>query len=304
MLIKKLKRVCNCQYDHLKLWLYRKYGHTKWVNRCPVFFDKLRYEMMTGKSLDCQHPKDLNQKLFLLNHRWCPEIKIQCADKYRMHEYLSQIGCSELSVPILGVWESEDQIPFDELPNRFVLKCNHGCGYNIICRDKKSLNIEQAKMQLSQWLLEDYSLQCGEHHYHKIKPLIIAEEFLDDGLHDTPQDFKVYCFNGKIEYILVCSERQDDGSDPKFAIYSKEWKRLPYVLDEENYNGEIKRPDNLELLLNYAEKLARDFIFVRLDFYLVGENIYLGEFTFTPQGNFITYRSDDINVLLGKNLSI
>ena len=137
----------------------------KLVNTIWRFFPKLvywekakiYYKSHTGKELDYKNPKNINEKLMWLTRYWQHPLKTICADKYLVRDYLTQRGYDDILIPLLGVWDSPEQIDFNKLPNQFVLKCNHGSGYNIICTDKSCLDISEVKRKLNCWLNEDFS---------------------------------------------------------------------------------------------------------------------------------------------------
>ena len=247
------------------------------------FAEEVKYYHNMGKWPNIKHPKDLVEKLIWLNRYWITPEKILCADKLRMHTYLKNKGLECLSVKIIGVWENAKDIDFDILPTKFVLKCNHGSGYVIIVEDKNLVDKQAIISQLNKWLLIDYSQIYAEHHYHYIKRCIIAEEFLEQ--EGGIIDYKIYCFNGIPHSFLVCSGRTGGKAD--FSSYSLKWEKMRLRFKESM--KPIKQPLNLEKMIDYARVLSHDFPFVRLDFYEIQGNLYLGEFTFTPLANEMYY---------------
>lgn len=218
-----------------------------------------------------------------------------------MREYVTkQCGLSQdLLVPLLGVYKTADEIDFNKLPNRFVLKCNHGCGYNILVRDKSQMDADDVRRQLKVWMDSDYKAGLSEKHYELIKShLILAEEFLDalsDG--ESMIDYKIFCINGDPKFIHVCYNR-DEKFDAKLAAFTLDWKQF------EGEPVDITKPFSLDKMLEYAKVLSKDFPFVRVDFYDVDGNPLLGELTFTPYGNMITYFSNETLLKYGKMLKL
>ena len=125
---------------------------------------QINYRNRTGQSLNYKYPNDINEKLMWMERYWQHPLKTICADKYQVREYIAKHGMTDMLVPLLGVYESANQIDFAVLPNKFVLKCNHGCGYNIICLDKSKLDINETREQLSAWLKEDWDQFSCEIH--------------------------------------------------------------------------------------------------------------------------------------------
>ena len=292
-LINKIKRVFKCQSRRFEYELSKKISNN--------WFDHVRFKRSTGRKLNYKNPIYLNDKLFWLNKYWQSPLKIKCADKFLMHEYLKEKGLSHLSVPLLGVWKNADEIDFESLPNQFVLKCNHGCGFNIICHNKNNIDIEDTKNKLNRWLKIDYGKVSNEYHYSKIKPLIIAETYLEQVDKGTMVDYKLYCINGNPICFLVCREREI--GKVKFSSYSPTWDRLNYFDNEDPIT--IQAPNCLGELIKYSEILSQDFPFVRLDYYILNHyQNYLGEFTFTPYGNTIEYYKDSFLLEYGKLLKL
>ena len=167
---------------------------------------RIAYLHNSGRFLNLKNPKTWSEKLLWLNKYWQPELKSICADKYAVRDFVKDKGFEYILIPLLGVWENADDIDFNILPKRFVLKCNHGCGWNIICEDKEKLDIEGSKNKLNRWMKIDLGEITSEVHYHYIKPFIICEEFLPVQDYRDLKDFKIHCFNGIPEFIGVCYE--------------------------------------------------------------------------------------------------
>lgn len=251
----------------------------------PFQYDAIRYYRIVGKKLDWKHPSSVSQKLIWLNRFDQNPLKVICADKYRMRQYVTDCGLSEINVPLIGVWDIVDDIDWSKLPNQFVLKTNHGCGTNIICKDKSQLDIEEAKRKLKEWLRIDFGKICNEQHYSKIQRCILAEEYLPMG--EYPLDYKIHCFNGEPYCFLFYPKHDDEGCIR--ITYSLDWERKYYIKGEDKYQIDIPKPANLEKMLEYARILAKPFPYVRVDFYEVDDKLYIGELTFTSFGNMIEY---------------
>lgn len=251
-----------------------------------VIVNRISYFKATKRWLNLRNPKTWSEKLFWLNKYWQPKEKAICADKYRVREWIANKGYAEILLPLLGVYDKAEDINFDDLPNRFVLKCNHGCACNIIVEDKSKLNIPNARAKLNGWLKRDYSLSYNEAHYHKIPPKIICEQFLPVDSYSDVIDFKIHCFNGIPRWIGICYDREKNGKNPKEMIYSPEWKRLMYLKSDKEDDGKwLDKPSNLDRMLQIAKEFSKTFPYVRVDLYSVGEKIFFGELTFTPSGN-------------------
>lgn len=251
----------------------------------PTMLSKIRYRMNMGKKLNLSAPEEFNEKLMWLklNTYYMNPLVEQCADKVRVREYVIDRGCRETLIDNIGIYEKPEDIPWGELPEQFVLKCNHGAGYNILCCDKQKLNIDETCRQLRKWMKMDYSLPYAEMQYHRIKPLILCEKYLTPESGEVPDDYKVYCFDGKAECIMVCQGR--DTGECRYYFFDREWNWLKWNRSAMDYQTvDCKKPVCLDRLLYYAETLSKGFPFVRMDFYVMGEKVFFGEMTFTPCG--------------------
>jgi len=247
----------------------------------PEWLAMFRYREAYGRWPDLHNPQSFDEKLLWLMLYWRHPLKSHCADKYGLRCYVGEHGLGHLMPRLFGVYETADQINFDALPTQFVLKCTHGCGYNIVCRDKCLLNFYDAQNTLRRWLKINISTLAGEIHYAAIKPRIIAEEFLDDGTGNLPCDYKIYCFNGKVHCTMSCTERAQ--GQPNFDFYDRDWKnKLAYSRSSLVANRCIPKPPTYDEMLSAAETLSKPFPFVRMDFYDIQGRAIIGEMTFTP----------------------
>lgn len=248
----------------------------------PVCLAKFRYRERYGRWPDLKNPRSFDEKLLWLMLYWRHPLKSRCADKYAVRTYVEEHGLGHLLPKLLGVYDAPDEINFAALPQRFVLKCTHGCGFNIICRDVRSLNPDSARRQLQAWLKINISKLAGEVHYAQIRPRIIAEEFLDDLTGELPCDYKLYCFDGRMFCALACTERES--GHPEFHIYDREWAtKLPYRKSTLLSDRVIPKPAAYAEMVAAAEVLSKPFPFVRVDFYNINRRPVLGEMTFTPR---------------------
>lgn len=260
------------------------------------------YYANTGKWFDWKNPKDINEKLMWLNRFDNNPLKTKCADKYLVREYVKGKGFEAILIPLLGVWSSEEDITFDFLPNQFVLKCNHGCGMNIICNDKSLLDINKAKLQLSKWMRLDYSSVLHERHYQDIERKIICEEYISEYADDAIIDYKFNCFDGNVHSCLVCYNRNNGLC---LDVYSNNWERLDVVKDKYHKDQRwIERPKCLKEMQLIASTLSRGFKYCRVDLYEIKGNVRFGELTFTPAANMMTYYKQEFLDELGAQIKL
>lgn len=272
-----------------------------------IFGETLQYKFLyfirTRKLLNLKTPKNINEKLFWLARYWRHPQIVQCADKYRVRDYLTQKGCGDILNELYGVYETADDIDFDTLPNKFVLKCNHGSGMNIVCVDKASLNIPASIKKLNEWL----NFQFGrgvEWQYKPIERKIIAEKYLEGEM----IEYQVWCFNGKPVMFLVRNDLRGDSTDNnqmQYSItYTPQWERVYYRKNEEQFEVDLPKPANFDKMLEYAARLSAGFAQVRVDFYEIEGTLVFGEMTFSSNGNVLSNYKDEVLDLLGKQLTL
>ena len=262
----------------------------------------LWFKKRTGEDLDLANPKTYNEKIQWMKLYDATPLKTQLSDKYESREWVSAKIGSRYLVPLLGVWDSFDEIDFETLPDKFVLKANHGCGYNIIVDDKKRLDIQDAKTKFEKWMNTNFAFVNGlELQYMNIRPRIIAEAYLENENNDL-YDYKVFCFNGKAESILFISERK---AGKKIDFFDTDWNRLPISCGFPQNEDEIAKPQNLELMIKLAEKLSEGFPHVRVDFYIMNDgSIRFGEMTFSSSSGILHWNPPEQNTIYGKLIKL
>lgn len=256
------------------------------------------YNEVFQKPLDMKNPKTINEKMqyLKLNTYYNNPLVTKCVDKYLVKEYLCELGMPELVVPLFGVYDKPEEIEWNSLPNQFVIKCNHGCGYNIIVDDKEKLDIAETMKMLRKWMAEEYWTFFAEPQYRFVEKKILIEDFLG---HDI-MTYKFYCFHGIPKVVYVSSE-----CDRYIDYFDMDWKRMDvYLSGHEHYPDEIKRPDNLEEMKELAARLAAEFPFVRIDLYERNGRLYLSEYTFIPTGGYMHLEPDDNEFIWGEWLTL
>lgn len=260
------------------------------------------YKMRTGKKLNLKNPKTFNEKIQWLKLHDTTPLKTFLSDKYLVKNWVKEKIGEKYIIPLLGVWDTFDDIDFNKLPDKFVLKANHGCQWNVIVNDKSCFDSVDAKNKFDKWMKINHAFVSGfELQYKDIHPRIIAEEYLenDDG---NLCDYKVWCFNGKPEYIMVMPERR---TKVKIACYDTSWNLLPFVRIYPKYDKEVPKPDNLDELLGISEILCKEFYFVRADFYRLDDGTFkFGEMTFSPYSGVGKWNPDEYDLIVGKMISL
>ena len=256
----------------------------EWVDYCKSFKPAViqAYKTRTGKELHLDTPKTFTEKIQWLKLYDSNYLKTWCADKIAVHKFYKAILGRDIGIPIL----QQGILDWKSLPEKFVLKTNHGCGYNIVVTDKTKANQDEMLKKLNKWKEIDYSKYSYEMHYKLIEPQMYAEKFLDD-----ITDIKVFCFNG-IPKIYQIDRHLTHGY---LNFYDTQWNALTWlsgIAYPANYSADEKPSAYLPMIYDYASKLAKPFKFVRVDFCLSNNTIYGGEMTFTPGAGFQQYKGD------------
>lgn len=270
--------------------------------RFPYAYAHYFYWECTGKELDYSHPKDINQKLFWLARYWQDLRIVQCADKLAVRNYLHQLGLDYILTNVFSTYDSAEDIDFDALPEKFVLKTNHcGGGTNmIICKNKQELDKRKARQIIDEGLKKVIGIPTCEYQYQYIVPKAFAEEYIGNA-DDERLEIQFFCFNGTARHILVRNDL-GDAAMKSFAIsYDMDWNRVK-DRKREDMSISIPRPLKLDEMIEIANKLAAPFPQVRIDLYYVDERIYFGEMTFSTSGNILWNYTDEVLKRWGEEL--
>ena len=258
---------------------------------------KLKWKNVMDYHLNLDTTITFNEKLQWLKLNDRKPIYNQMVDKYEAKLYVAEKLGKQFIIPTLGVWNDIEEIDWDSLPERFVLKCTHDSGGLVICKDKAKLNIEKTKKILKQSFRFNFYMAGREWPYKDVPRRIIAEKYMEDSSNQELSDFKIHCFNGTPKVILVCRDRfSKTGLTEDF--YDTQWNHLEIRrLEHPNTEVPIEKPEELDMMLDYAKKLSYGIPFLRVDFYIVNHKIYFGELTFYPatgMSPFIPHKWDEI----------
>lgn len=290
----KIENIINFYSEMLRL--YKE-------NLTQFYIKGRKYIMeLNGKYYNDSNIMTIQDKLNWLIIHENPENKANIVDKILLHEYSKKVLGKDICVPIIKIYNNVDDIKFNELPDKFVIKCNHGSGMNIICNNKSNLNITETQYILKNWLNTNYGFQNFEYQYINIKRKVFVEKFLADDI----IDYKVYCFNGNPKFIRVQKKLINQKLN---NYYNLDWS----LNDIETGLGSyfVRRPDiivekpkKLNIMIKYAKKLSSFFTFVRVDFYEIDNEIYLGELTFTPSNMIFNNKDYNQSLYLGNMLDL
>ncbi len=285
-LIKKAQYLLRLLPDKLYLQLY--------------YFAKFK------KFIDFKNPQTFNEKLQWAKLYDRKEEYTVMADKYQVKQYVSHIIGEEYVVPGLGLWQRFEDIDFDKLPDQFVLKCTHDSGGLVICRDKSKMDIDYVKKKINSSLKTNYFYIGREWPYKNIKPMIMAEKYLEDSRHGDEKNLTVYkffCFDGEPYIIqLIQNDKQKDETVDYFDI---SWNRLNLKQSFPNSEQPMKKPENLEELLHVARKLSQEKTgFIRVDLYSINNKIYFSEYTFFTDNGMAVFEPKFWDKKLGAMLDL
>lgn len=264
---------------------------------------KLEYKIIMNEKLNLKDPKTFNEKLqWLKLYDRNPEYT-KMVDKYEAKKYVSNLIGEEYIIPTLGIYDNFNEINFDKLPNQFVMKCTHDSGSSIICKDKSKFDFKIAKNIMNKKLKKNYFYMAREWPYKNVKPRIIIEKYMTTDEKEELTDYKLMCFNGEVKCSFVCLDRNSD-SGLKVDFYDLEWKKMPFERHYPNSKITLPKPKNYDLMIELAEKLAREISFVRVDFYEIDGRIYFGELTFFPGAGLEEFTPEKYDEILGDMLEL
>lgn len=269
---------------------------------------KRLYKAIFGKELNLENPQTFNEKLQWLKLYYKRPDYTMMADKYAVRPYIAEKIGKEHLVPLLGVWDSPDDIDFDSLPDQFVLKCNHNSGLGLcICKDKSELDIEKVKNELRKGLSEDYSVASREWQYRDIPRKIICEKYMKDENQNEETgivNYKVSCFNGIPKYIYVSKNIEGKKND-RLSLLTPDWENAPFTHKRYKAFDELPpKPVNYEKMLEYSRILSEGIPYVRVDFYEINAQLYFSELTFFVASGFTHYSPEESDMLIGSWLEL
>lgn len=271
----------------------------------PFLWSKRLSKKLLGKSTNFSAPKDLNEKIQWLMFYTDTSLWTTLADKYKVRDYVTERVGGKYLVPLIGKWENVEDIVFDALPDKFVLKPNNGSYDTIICTTKEGINNEEVKRKLAYSLSHKFGYENAEPHYLNIKPCIIAEQLLESDDPGGLKDYKIWCFNGKPYFIFICANRDYYRHKVDFICYDTEWNFINEYLSPSLRNSLcVEKPDNLEEMLEIASKLSVGLPQVRVDLYNINGKIYFGELTLSSNFGMMQYFTQGTLNQLGDLISL
>lgn len=261
---------------------------------------RLRFRLLMGRRLDLRHPVSFNEKLQWLKLNDRNPLYTKMVDKLAVKRYVSGLIGPEHVVPVLGVWDSPEEIDFDSLPDSFVLKATHDSGGVTVVRDKASLDRQSAISGLSASLRHNFYRDSREWPYKDVHPRIIAEECLEGEIND----YKFFCFDGRPAYMFIATGREYADRETCFDFYDMDFHHIPVTNGHPCADTPPSRPANWEKMKQLASVLSAGIPHVRVDFYEAGGRVYFGEFTFYHWSGMVPFVPDDLDYWMGDLLKL
>lgn len=256
---------------------------------------KLKFRLLLGYSLNLDAPGTFNEKLQWLKLYDRNPLYHALVDKYDVKKYVAGLIGEEYLVPTIGCWDKPEDVPWNELPERFVIKCTHDSGSTIVCTDKATFDREGAVKKLESCIERDYYSIDREWVYKGLKRRIIVEEYLGENL----PDYKFFCFNGRPEFMYVASDRAKGQENLTFDFFDMDKNHLDFRQGHSNASIVPALPENFDEMKVLASRLSTGIPHVRVDFYDCNGRIYFGEYTFYHVGGIVPFDPQIMDVELG-----
>jgi hypothetical protein len=268
----------------------------------------LFYRWRFGRWANLRPPTTLNEKLFWAKLYGHQPFHTIVSDKYAVREWVARRIGTQYLIPLVAVFERVDDLDWTRLPEAFVVKATHGSGYNVLVRDKRSVDASQLKKRFRAWVAENHYYLCREPQYRQIKPRLIVEPLITDAEGELPLDFKFHCFHGEVEAIQVDIDRF---RDHRRNFYDSHWLLLPFTWSMWDRHGPlwpqgraVEKPPQLDEMIAMARILSREFDYVRVDLYNCSGRLYFGELTLCPGGGWERFDPPSYDLHFGAKLDL
>ena len=263
----------------------------------------IQYYLILNRRLNMRSPIRFTEKIQCYKAFYRNPDMLKCVDKFLVREYVAtKLGTEKHLNTLYQVCDKAEEIDFAKLPNQFVVKTTDGgSGDNVfICRDKQKINTTEVIDLINSWRNKKYYSVSREWAYLGAKQSrIIVEQFLTDDNENELLDYKLFCFNGKVEFFKIDFDRQHNH---RANYYDLDMNILPIGESECPPDSQrfFSKPKSLDKMVKLAEILSKDFPFVRVDFYNIEGEIYFGELTFYPASGYTKFVPDSADFALGK----
>lgn len=295
-MFRKVKRYAKDPYYALGYDLIKK--HPKWMS--DKYYIKVLWRILMGYNLDLKNPRTFNEKLQWLKLYDHNPLYSTLVDKYRVKQFITDRIGAEFVIPTLAVYKSVDEIDLNTLPDQFVLKCNHDSGSVVICRDKATFDLEKAKLKLNAGLQRNFYWDAREWAYKHVKPLLFAEEYMEDAANKDLLTYKFMCFNGEPAIMYVTVKNDDIWEN----YYDLDFNPLNISRGFHQSYTSIKKPESFEMMKQVARKLSEGLPHIRLDLYEVNGQVYFSEYTFYDWAGLAKFEPSKWDEELGDKVAL
>lgn len=265
------------------------------------WYAKIRYWLELDTWPDFQNPQKFTEKIQWIKLNERTKLRHLAANRLAIRKYVAKQINNEHLVPLLSKFKELTQSKWNSLPDQFVLKANHGCEMIAIIQDKQQEQLEEVRQQTEQWKETDYYSFSREWAYKGLPRTILAEKLLLTEAGEIPNDYKFFCFNGKVKIIQVDYDRF---GNQRRNLFDRNFNRIEGELLYPPYEGATQKPKQLDKAIEIAEKLSADFTFLRADLYLMDEEIYFGELTNYPGNGFVPFQPQELEYKVGSWLDL
>ena len=262
------------------------------------YYLRIMYRVCMDRELNLENPKSYTEKLQWLKLYDHKPVYTTMVDKYEVKKYVANKIGEEYVIDLIGVWDSFDDINFENLPNQFVLKCTHDSAGLIICKNKSTFDIKAAKQKFDKCLKRNFFYSGREWPYKNVKPRIIAEKYMEDSKYKELRDYKFFTFNGEPK-VLYIAQGRGRGEETTSDFYDMNFNHLPFTIDHNMAKTKPEMPINFELMKELARKLSENTPQLRVDFYEVDGKVYFGELTFFHCSGFDKFNPEEWDYKFG-----
>ncbi len=262
------------------------------------------FQEKVGYTPDLDNPRSMNEKIFWMKLHYHNPLVTTCCDKFAVKGYVAETIGPEYVIPTLASWERPEAVDFDILPEQFVLKVNWSSGYNIIVKNKSALDRAEALEKIRHWMQPQQNsyYQTFNWGYKNMKPVVYAETYMEQ-VDGQLYDYKFYCCNGEVKFLFIATDRHKNGM-LTYNFYDTDFRLLPFTYGGRGHAEHVEKPRFYDEMIRCAERLAKPFPFVRVDFYETNGRIYVGEMTFYSGGGILPFDPVEWDYKLGEYITI